>query len=271
MTELKERDLKQLSAYLDGELKPKEAARLETRLKREPKLWEMFQDLDRARKLVSSLPPVRPPRNFTLTPEMAGIRERRSLYPVFRFATVVAAVAFAVLVGADTFFSFSSGAIGSLDMAKQAPEAFVEVEVEEAEEIVMEEVITPTGEVMMLGEAEEEPALEMPRAVEVVGTQEFDITGEGSSTEEGAANDTVSPPGGTMIPSEEPHRYASPSEVDEAAPTETLSPEPTSIPTFGPEPEDTWTSVEPIRAAEVGLGILAVILGVVTFILRKQH
>ena len=85
------RDVEQLSAYLDGQLKPSEIARLEARLQTDPELASVLKDLRQTRNLLRQLPQRRAPRNFILTPKMVGLKPPmpRS-YPVFHFATVLA-------------------------------------------------------------------------------------------------------------------------------------------------------------------------------------
>lgn len=85
------RDVEQLSAYLDGQLKPSEVARLESRLQTEPELVSILGELRQARGLLRRLPQRRAPRNFTLTPKMVGQKPPMPrTYPLFRFATVLA-------------------------------------------------------------------------------------------------------------------------------------------------------------------------------------
>lgn len=85
------RDVEQLSAYLDGQLKPSEIARLEARLQANPELASVLKDLRQARGLLRQLPQRRAPRNFILTPKMVGQKPPLPrTYPVFRFATVLA-------------------------------------------------------------------------------------------------------------------------------------------------------------------------------------
>ena len=85
------RDVELLSAYVDGALTPSEAARLETRLRADPQLRAVMDDLRAARGVLRKLPSRRAPRNFTLTPRMAGIKPPvpRS-YPALRFASALA-------------------------------------------------------------------------------------------------------------------------------------------------------------------------------------
>ena len=85
------RDIELLSAYLDGQLKPSDSTRLETRLKSDPELVAVMDDLRAARSLLRRLPQRRAPRNFTLTRKMVGQNPPMPrAYPFFRFATTLA-------------------------------------------------------------------------------------------------------------------------------------------------------------------------------------
>jgi negative regulator of sigma E activity len=275
MTELKERDLRQLSAYLDGELNPKESARLETRLKIDPQLREALRNLDGTRKLIRSLPQVRPPRNFTLTPEMAGIQQRRSLYPIFRFATVVAAVAFVVLVGADTFFSSDVGMMRASENIVQTVEVSEEVKAEEpaeaplAQEVPVEEMGEPESESEqdMLG-------AEAPRANLTEEVKAFVEEGEMTATEE-QLNELEVIPEGTVVPPSELVPDVTPTLEGWTVPTESQpimpSPHPTSTPVRGHELDVARRAIDPVRTTEVGLGVLAAVLTVITILLRRQR
>lgn len=70
-------DIELLSAYLDRELSPSQMAQVEARLQTESDLKDLLVELRRTRQVLRSLPVMRAPRNFTLTPEMAGIQPRR--------------------------------------------------------------------------------------------------------------------------------------------------------------------------------------------------
>ncbi|HET9905775.1 MAG TPA: hypothetical protein VFQ23_04025 [Anaerolineales bacterium] len=85
------RDIELLSAYLDGQLKPSDTTRLESRLKSDPELVAVMDDLRAARNLLRKLPQRRAPRNFTLTRKMVGQNPPMPrAYPFFRFATTIA-------------------------------------------------------------------------------------------------------------------------------------------------------------------------------------
>jgi hypothetical protein len=95
------RDVEKLSAYLDGQLKPSEIVRLESRLQSDPELATILKELRQTRSLLRQLPQRRAPRNFTLTPKMVGQKPPLPrTYPVFRFATVLATLLF--------FFTFAT-------------------------------------------------------------------------------------------------------------------------------------------------------------------
>jgi hypothetical protein len=90
---MKQRDIELLSSYLDGQLGSTDSARLEARLRTDPELRSVLQDLRGARSLLRQLPMRKAPRNFTLTPKMVGKNPPlpRS-YPVFKFAATLATI-----------------------------------------------------------------------------------------------------------------------------------------------------------------------------------
>ena len=98
------RDIELLSAYLDGQLKPSDSARLESRLKSDPELVAVMDDLRAARNLLRRLPQRRAPRNFTLTRKMVGQNPPMPrAYPFFRFATTLATLLLFFTLGLNFF------------------------------------------------------------------------------------------------------------------------------------------------------------------------
>ena len=97
---MKQRDLELLSSYLDGQLGSADSARLEARLRTDPELRSVLQDLRGTRSLLRQLPMRKAPRNFTLTPKMVGKNPPlpRS-YPVFRFAAALASILLFFTIG----------------------------------------------------------------------------------------------------------------------------------------------------------------------------
>ncbi len=108
-------DVEQLSALLDGKLSQADSAKLESRLRTDPNLQAILDDLTQTRSLLRRLPKRKAPRNFTLTPAMAGVRPPvPRAVPTLRFATLLATF---LLV-----FSLATNALApTLRQAAQAP------------------------------------------------------------------------------------------------------------------------------------------------------
>jgi hypothetical protein len=99
-------DTELLSAYLDQELSKNQMALLEARLQTESDLKEFYNELRRTRQVLRSLPVMRAPRNFTLTPEMAGLKPRREnklalWFNRFRLSSALAAVLLVLVLAGD--------------------------------------------------------------------------------------------------------------------------------------------------------------------------
>ncbi len=133
LNQLSTRDLELLSAYLDSELSARDLARLLPRLDREPGLKQALEEMKAVIQQLGSLPETPLPRSFTLTPDLVGIRSRPRVYPVFQFATALAAIAFVALVGLDTFTGQFSMASRGAVMSDAVEEALVAAPQAEAE------------------------------------------------------------------------------------------------------------------------------------------
>jgi anti-sigma factor RsiW len=111
MTIPSSRDLEQLSAYLDGQLSQSSRARLEIRIQSDPALASALEELRQTRTILRRTPQRRAPRNFTLTPGMAGIRPPvPRLVPVLSWASAVAMLFFIFTLGAGLVGQLSFGA-----------------------------------------------------------------------------------------------------------------------------------------------------------------
>jgi hypothetical protein len=177
MNRISTRDWEALSAYLDGQLPVRETGRLERRLAADPNLQEALEDLQNTRALVRNIPRLRAPRNFTLTPEMVGMRQPRPpAYPAFQLASVLATILFVlVMVGDFLFIPGVAMAPAPQELAGQpqitmleeatemapaepydAPPGMGEIQVESYAEGSREDVVgaadAPAGEVMETGE-----------------------------------------------------------------------------------------------------------------------
>lgn len=106
---LSERDAALLSDYLDGQLSPAESRRLEERFKADAGFAAMAQDMRQARNVLRHLPARRAPKNFMLTAKMAGVKPPLPrLFPVFRFASALAAVLFLFTFGLNFSVPFAA-------------------------------------------------------------------------------------------------------------------------------------------------------------------
>jgi hypothetical protein len=174
MTKISPRDWEALSAYLDGQLKPKERARLDIRLKENEALQSALDELRRTRELLRSQPRLKAPRNFTLTPEMAGMhsgqRSIPSAYPALRLASVLATIFFLVVFFGDLALNvFQPAPL----MAAQAPR----------QEVVSPGGLPPIGlgggggsdeeptEKVLVAPEAEEPVAEVAAEMEAEATQ----------------------------------------------------------------------------------------------------
>jgi len=101
---LTDRDWEVLSSYLDGQVSPKEKARIETRLQEDASFRSALSELETTKRVFRMLPKVHAPRNFTLTPEMAGMKKPSSpLFSVLRFVSVMASILFVMITLGDFF------------------------------------------------------------------------------------------------------------------------------------------------------------------------
>lgn len=116
------RDIENLSAYIDGQLNAADAARLEARLKTDAELASALRDLSAARNILKKLPARKAPRNFTLTRQMVGLKPPLpSTYPLFRFATVFAAILFMCSFTTNTLSPLVSFGFGGAAAPAAAP------------------------------------------------------------------------------------------------------------------------------------------------------
>lgn len=139
------RQWKQLSAYLDGQLPQRQAARLEKRLSSDARLRAEYEDLKRTRSLLRSLPKRRVPRNFTLTPDMVRAPRRKFSFivPALRLSSSAAALLLVLTFAVELVGGLSPRLAMTADEAAYAPvmemavEATVTVEETEEEPMIL--------------------------------------------------------------------------------------------------------------------------------------
>ncbi len=287
--QISRRDWEKLSAYTDGQLSAEERTRIETSLISDPIMRQALDDLRITRSVVKSLPHLQAPRNFTLTPKMAGRRERNirlpSLFSTFRLASVVSTVLLAMVVLGDLMGSGRVGMLPAQEIAEQVVPA-VPLELESAESIVADEAIEQPES--LANEIDAEGTDAEGNEVEKVGAGEaepVEILPEGEAQ----------PPAEAMADAEEPEEEAERAVEDDQAdgagesyiaqptalPIATLA-EPTSVPEDGlayapgvdaeiPQVVTAPAPMSGIRIIELLLGVIAIISGLAAFYFRRRN
>ena len=270
-------DWEAISAFLDGELNSRERVRLEKRLQTDPELRQAAEDLSKMRSMLRSQPKIRAPRNFTLTPQMAGVpqRQARYPYPFFRLASAVASLLFVMVLASDLLFG------SSLYGVMQASQRAALPPVSESAPAAAPSMAAPLAKdtQTQATAAASQPSLQSQPFNAPLGTksaQELAPTG----TPEAQA--LMAPSlGAAAMPTETPSAEVGIMSAQEApaAPTEDLlaqAPEPTlqvEQQRYQAETHSTGTAGNSFawRLAEIILGVIAVGSGITAFFLRKAR
>jgi hypothetical protein len=285
-SQLSTRDLELLSAYIDGELSARGLARLLPRLEREPGLKQALEEMNAVVQQLGALPEAPLPRSFTLTPEVAGIRSRPRAYPVFQFATALAAIAFVALVGLDTVVGQFSLASRGAVMSDAVEEALVAAPQAEAELGVGEPFAQADDQrdgADVLAE-EEVAGVLAPPAVEAPGEPD-EVLRSGAlpspqpPAEKAVEGETVvgeSAVDGMAEPSEDEHAATLDAEsmnaVGETVESDAVLPGDVNL-EFGQESAGRWgpAPLPTLRLLEIGFGSLVLILGGLTLWIRTKR
>ena len=153
--EISPRDQEMLSAYLDGQLSSKDIAGLQKRLQDDQQMQIALDELRLTRIALRSLPMLRAPRNFTLTPQMVGKHApaRRPTYPAFGFASLAAAMLLVLVFVADRMSFVNTSQLAALDSAAQSTQMEQLVETMVVESLATQGAAVPQAEAMQLKEA----------------------------------------------------------------------------------------------------------------------
>ncbi|MBW8011224.1 MAG: hypothetical protein FVQ83_08295 [Chloroflexi bacterium] len=285
------RDIKNLSAYLDEQLPERERKRLEARLAEDAILRRVLENLRQTRNALRSVPQVRAPRNFTLTPEMAGKRNfRPRLFTSMQLVSAMASFLFFMVFFGDMIFNVILP--GSLPASQPEVITIAEADGESEAE----------GETVEMDLAAEDSAEESSRIGESVPAEapaplaaaeaEFTDTDAPETEElqtesqaEAGADDTTSqapeagqaPPGvistpTIMLESEPDESLALSTPIYQTTPSITAEPELEATPTISiteAEPPASGKEIPWLRIIEGVLAFMAVGSGVSAFIFRR--
>jgi len=121
-----DRDLERLSAYLDGELSPREHAEVDRQLALEPALRDALEGLRQTKALLRAAPRVRAPRDFTLDPArysrpVGGGLRLTFTARVLQFSGALGAAAAVILIALGLLAPASDDAARFASEAPQAP------------------------------------------------------------------------------------------------------------------------------------------------------
>jgi len=230
-----------LSAYIDGELTPRERARVEQHLKECPACTEDLRTLRQTVALLKELPVIPAPRSFAVRPRVAKLRPApaRSAwgYGLLKGATAVAALLFVLLIGGDLALHTFGGTAVSWAPAAPAPEAAMAPSYQADMEAAVEEA-------PMLGQDKEtaEPLATPPENAQAVAPT---APAEPPAAYELAEATATPPPGvGGAPPAGTPVAEATPEPPSGRGPVETTeTPTPAAV-----EPAATATASEVIEA-----------------------
>lgn len=249
------RDWERLSAYLDGQLSGRERARMASRLQSEPELKSALEDLRRTQIILRSLPKLRAPRNYTLTPQMVPAREeRRRAYPVFGLASAIATLLLVLVLVGDFF------APRQLAMAPAIETQVFEVPAEQPRFQVLTPGMGGGGPAPeVTGKTLESEALQIPTPTVQATPGMGPYPAEEAAPEEPMAMTEdlqVTPSPGTDV-----GVYPAPEAADQVE----------LLPTPASEilPESRLANDLIFRVLEVGLAIVALVTGLAAFLMRR--
>ncbi|MEE8355681.1 MAG: hypothetical protein V3R33_00090 [Anaerolineales bacterium] len=113
-----DKDWIQLSAYLDDELSGKELEQLQKRLKSDSQLQAALEELNATKQILKSAPQIPAPRRFTLTPEMVGWKEKRTINRGYRLAAALMSFLLIGVLILDFGGIFFTGAMSAVPSQK---------------------------------------------------------------------------------------------------------------------------------------------------------
>jgi anti-sigma factor RsiW len=283
-TRISPRDWEALSAYLDGQLSPKERDRLEKRLRLSADLRAAMEDLRRTRALLRSQPRLKAPRNFTLTPEMVGRSAPRrrlqwspsSLSPALNLVSALAGLLFVVILVTDLLNLGPAGIpMAAQPAAKQAAteqvalmaEPQAALETSEAQPMEAPAAVAPAAESQAFSPTGTPGTGASPPAAE------SNLAYPGSTAEAGGDFPTTSAAEAIPVPTE-PELQA------QRAAQETYPPAAIEEPTESQAADSSAAAETPAettlnfgiewRALEIALAVIALAAGLAAFWLRRS-
>ncbi len=255
-----------ISAYLDKRVSAEEQKFFERHI---ASCADCRAQLEATRSMVAALrvmPVVKAPRSFVLPREMAKQPRRSflSLYPALRLATVVAAMAFVVLFAGDLLISQSMGGKAPQSIpaaapapavlqAPAAPRAAAPTQAPATAETSTNRTIAPTEpSAPAAGAAKMSATTAMTEST----TASIPTATPEATASAGAAMQAQAMLSATPKSTETVFDQQSASAAEQPAAANAAAPTPI---------------VEPLRVIEIALLVLAVVLGIATFVVRRKQ
>ena len=247
----------------------------------------LLEDLQRTRGLLRSQPVLRAPRNFTLTPQMAGVKTSRPasrrLAPAFGLVSVMAAALFMLVLVGDFLSVGRQPAL--FQVASRSASLPMEVEVQKEVEapVALEAgAVEPAAELQGVTEAPPpaaplaenafaqttptpapEATLQAPSLAEAYPPPGEELAKSAGTAQDVAATAALTEPPPTPQPTAVAQADELPVEeavVEKPAEEETRAAQPAIQPRW-----ETW------RLAELGLGLIALVFGIIAYVLRRSR
>lgn len=260
------RDLESLSAYLDGQLTAREHARLEARLEEDQNLQVSLEELRRTRAALRSLPIIRAPRNFTLTPEMVGVRKTLPrFYPTLRLSSVLAMLLLALVLLGDFLGPWGTTPLPVM----KAPMAQTQVVASEAEVEMQPDLRVGEGiAVEEVSEEESDEAVEKAMPAAEMATELIMPTGEGAYTS--TLDQDAEEPRVPVTPTPAPtSTLIAPAEFAAPYPEPVVPVETGITSTQGLATVRETERMPSIRVVEIALALVALVTGLAAILARR--
>ena len=257
------KDLAQISAYLDGELSQRDSNKLEARMEGNPEFQAALEDLKTVKAVLSHTPRLSVPRNFTLKPRLVESPRRHSPMRGYHLAAAALSFLFIGVVVLDVGSGVLKGGL-SAARAPKADEVMLEAAVEEmgeaaplAKELAVEEEISPAAEM------EEAPLAPEYLATGVEG-ESAEMEGEETNAVQEEA-DRASEVGEDALGEESPDVGNELSQDEDTEPEDSWIP-----PDQEPSPAVDVIQIPWLRILEIVFGLGAVGFGAAAWIRRRK-
>ena len=287
-----------LSAYVDGELTDRDQQLVEGHLTHCDACAEDVRILHYTKLLLVEAPMPRLPRSFVI--RQADLESRSATvsrrafglhtglaYAYLRGATAVVVVAFALLVAGDFITQLAPGyrqpamapvkeaSVEEQEVAVEAPKAVVET-------IVVEGIVEKEAEKIVVPAAQVSPTAS-PSVLDAEPESVQSLAGPEETLTPAVTDENLLPTKGIAAEQATQAYSEGPTPTTKPSPTAT-TPLPTPLPTATPSPiipegvddgsygeKESYRWPSAMRMAEIGLGGLALILLIVTLVVRRQQ